>query len=181
MLLRIIYFAFIASILSCTKDSQQAAPAGTISFTVNGAFYSWSEQNDDSREDFLSMGIYSAGPDAYHFNATNEYSLHLHPLRMVNLIIQANSLVTNTPFTNTNMIANNPSGAPNQISVANVSIYDPVHYFSGYAVGDFATVTITNIHDNRADGSFSARMTRRSDSTSINITDGVFKNVEIQP
>jgi hypothetical protein len=181
MLLRIICLAFIASFISCSKDSQQSTPTGTVSFIINGALYSWNEQNDDSREDYLTMAIYSAGTGAYRFSATNEYSVHLHPLRMVYLTMMTNSLVTNSPFTYSNTTQVDPSYPPHQISVSNISIYDPVHYYSAYGIGDFATVTITKIHDNRADGTFSARMTRLSDSTSINITDGVFKNVEIQP
>lgn len=180
MLLRISLFAIIVSLCSCSKDSHYKAPVGTVSFTANGIPYSWYEENDESKEEYLTMYIFSPGTGVYRFSTTNEYGQHLRPLRMVYLTMMTNSLVTNTPFTYTNTTSTDPSYPPHEISVSNYTTFDPAHYFSAYAVGDFATVTITSIHDKRADGNFSARMTRLSDSTSINITNGLFKNVEIQ-
>ncbi len=47
-------------------------------------------------------------------------------------------------------------------------------------MGDFATITFTRVDGKRADGTFSAKLTRASDSAKVNITDGIFKNVEIK-
>lgn len=48
-------------------------------------------------------------------------------------------------------------------------------------IGDFATITFTRNDGKMVDGNFQEKLTRLRDSTKINITEGIFKNVEIKP
>ena len=156
---------------------------GSVSFSVNGTFYSWNEQdsqNASNANTFLLMNIYSAAPGTYIFYVSNAASNWLIPGKEINLTFNTNTLTTNTPFTLTNTTA--PSYPyPHEIVIYPSTVYDAAYVYFASSIGDFATVTITNIHDGRADGSFSAKLTRVSDASTINITNGIFKNVEILP
>jgi hypothetical protein len=99
-------------------------------------------------------------------------------IKEISLTLAATSLTINTPFTYTN--TNDSSSFRPSIVVSASTTPDP---FTTYLadIGDYSTVTITGIHDKRADGNFSARFTRASDLTKIDITNGTFKNVEVTP
>jgi len=51
--------------------------------------------------------------------------------------------------------------------------------YSDFEIGDFATITISKLHDGYADGIFPATFSASGGSPKLNITDGVFKNVKI--
>jgi hypothetical protein len=51
--------------------------------------------------------------------------------------------------------------------------------YSDFEIGDFATITISKLHDGYADGTFLATFSASDGSAKLNITDGVFKNVKI--
>jgi hypothetical protein len=51
--------------------------------------------------------------------------------------------------------------------------------YSDFEMGDFATITISKLHDGYADGTFLATFSASDGSAKLNITDGVFKNVKI--
>jgi hypothetical protein len=67
---------------------------------------------------------------------------------------------------------------------------DPTGIYEISQAGDYGTITITKIQDNlpsqfvsatarRANGTFTARLTRRSDGAKVEITGGKFEYVEI--
>jgi hypothetical protein len=64
------------------------------------------------------------------------------------------------------------------ISTASTPYVDPSVDYRAY-LGDQVTITITKIQDNRASGTFSAILTRGSDSSKANITEGRFVNIKI--
>jgi len=177
MLLRITSFAIIVFLFSCSKKPV-AQPVGHVGFTANGTSYSWSEEFKSTADNYLTMYIGGA-PGSYYLNASNDFSATLHPYRKVFLTFVAASLTTNTPFTYTNTTTPDPYLIPHEISVSNITIYDPVSLYEASKIGDFATVTITSVHDNRVDGIFTAQLHRASDSSVVNITNGTFTNVEI--
>lgn len=177
MLLRLIYFTLIVSLFSCSKNPTKEPLVGSVSFSVNGTSYNWRESSNNS--DYLYMFIYTSTTGTYHFTVTSAGSTFPVPfIKEIFLTFPSTSLTTNTPFTYTN--TNDSSIYRPSIVVSASTAYDP---FSAYRadIGDYSTVTITGIHDKRADGSFSARLTRVSDLAKINIINGTFKNVEITP
>jgi hypothetical protein len=177
MLLRITSFAIIVFLLSCSKKPVEP-PVGYVSFTANGTSYSWVESTANN-DNYLAMYI-GGGPGAYYFKASSDDPWTLHPFREVYLTFPAPNLTTtNTPFTLTNTIAD-PYLSPHDISVSNATAYDPFNYYHASKIGDYATVTITSVHDNRLDGVFTAQLHRASDSAVVNITNGTFTNVEIR-
>jgi hypothetical protein len=176
MLLRITLFLLIVFLFSCSKKPVETH-VGSVSFTANGTSYSWVESAANN-DNYLAMYI-SGGPGAYYFKASSDDPWTLHPFREVYLTFPAPNLTTtNTPFTLTNTIAN-PYPSPHDISVSNATAYDPFNYYNASKIGDYATVTITSVHDNLLDGIFTAQLHRVSDSSVINISSGAFKNVKV--
>jgi hypothetical protein len=176
MLLRIACCMLIASLWSCSKDPTTELMYGSISFSANGSSYSWFEK-DPLPGELMIMSLYSIGTDIYYLSATNEYSSNLQPLKRLALTFPATTITPETPYTYTISSADDPAFSPLEIAVAN-SLSDPVNYYDGVEVGDFATVTITSIHDKRADGRFIAKLRRESDGAIVDITNGKFKNIE---
>lgn len=182
MLLRLACFTLILSLFSCSKPTKEPL-VGSVSFSVNGTSHSWTEQQGQTAANansFLLMNIYTSTAGTYHFNVSNAASIWLIPAKEIFLTFPATTLTMNTPFTLTNTVpATYPY--PHSVVIYPGTGYDPSAVYNASATGDFATVTITSLHDGRADGSFSARLTRVSDLAIINITNGTFKNVEITP
>jgi hypothetical protein len=181
MLLRLSYFTLFVFLFSCSKDPVKTPLLGSVSFSANGTSYSWNEQNTSSAANYLTMDIYLSAPGIYHLNITNQFSGNLIPQKTVDLTFLTSALRTNTPFTYTNTTAVNPLFPPHQVVVSTVTGNDLTTVYNGYDIGDFATVTITGVHDQLADGNFTARLTRLSDLAKINITNGNFQNVKIMP
>ncbi|MES2431824.1 MAG: hypothetical protein V4556_12900 [Bacteroidota bacterium] len=177
MLLRLIIFISMISFISCTKDPP-ATLVGTVSFSANGTSYSWTENNDYDSESFMSTSIYASGGDTYHLNISNAFASHSIPFREVFLTFKTASLVTGTPFTHANTIADNLY-APHDIAVSPSIGIDQAYLYKASKIGDAATITITSIHGDYADGTFSATLTRASDQAVLNITSGNFKNIRI--
>lgn len=82
----------------------------------------------------------------------------------------------NTPFAYTTTAS---SAYKSIVVVSTVLSYDPFTIYLAYAIGDFATVTFTSVHDQKADGNFKARRTRVSNLAKIDITNGTFVNVDL--
>ncbi len=115
----------------------------------------------------------------YYFHASSAFGSLSPPGKKVYLETETSTLATNTPFTYALTFT---SGlAPHEVIATNVNIaYYTQTIFKATEIGDFATITFTRIEGKRADGTFSAKLTRLSDSAKINITDGIFKNVEVK-
>ena len=158
---------------------------GSVSFTANGVSYSWIEQMDQTASTantFLLMYIYTSTAGTYHFNVSNASSPWLIPAKELFITFQAPvPFTTNTPFTLTNTTAISGLYFPHSIAAYSGTVFEPANVFNASEIGDFATITLTAIHDNRADGNFTAKLTRMSDTSVVNITNGAFKNVEIMP
>jgi len=153
---------------------------GSVKFTVDGTTYSWIEQKDQTPANtFLLMNIEGSTAGTYFFIVSNAFSGSLIPAKEKVITFQAPvPLTTNTPFTLAN--TSTPSFPPHSIAVFTSTAFEPSRVYYASRIGDFATITITSIHDNnRADGNFTAELTRLSDSTSVNVTNGRFKNVKI--
>jgi len=179
MPLRLVCFTLVVFLFSCSKNPTEPLVA-SVSFTANGASYSWNEDHSQSAN-YLTMDIYMATPGTYHLNITNQFTGNLIAQRSVDLTFLTAALTTNTPFTYTVAVAVNPLYPPHQVVVATTTANDLSVVYNGYDVGDFATLTITSIHDQMADGNFTARLTRLSDLAKITITNGSFQNVKIMP
>jgi hypothetical protein len=167
-------------LFSCSKEYKYASdpppasnppPVGSLSFSINGATFNWKEERDTASSHYLNMAIY---PD------WSGYTLNASPLNQIqhvlNLPIQTTTLGVNTPF-----IFINNSNTPNlAVSVVTdtTRYIDPSVNYKAYP-GDRVTITITKIQDNRANGTFSADLTRASDSSKVVITAGLFENIRI--
>jgi hypothetical protein len=117
----------------------------------------------------------------YFFDATSAYASLAPPGKRVFLSTETSTLATNTGFTYALTSTFTPVFAPHEIIATNrTSSYHPPTIFKATEIGDFATITFTRINDKRADGTFAAKLTRLSDSAKINITNGIFKNVEVK-
>ncbi len=184
-LLSFISLGLILFLLSCTKKDSSPPPVAYVSFSVNGSSYSWREQKKSPADDYMVIGIYkfAAGPQKgkYFFDATSAYASLAPPGKRVFLSTETSTLATNTGFTYALTSTFTPVFAPHEIIATNrTSSYHPPTIFKATEIGDFATITFTRINDKRADGTFAAKLTRLSDSAKINITNGIFKNVEVK-
>jgi hypothetical protein len=171
--------SFIAfGFTACSKNNGPAvAPLASVSFLANGSLYSWSQAPDPN---YMAISIYTSTPGTYHFSASNLLSSNLVPAREVYLTFQSASLSVNAPYTFANTTTGN-SYPPHSIAVANTTTVDLAHIYGASEPGDFATVTVTSLHDGMADGTFNATLTRMSDQAKISISNGTFKNVEVRP
>jgi hypothetical protein len=168
----------ILALFSCSKENDftpppSPPPIGSLSFSINGTTFNWKEERNTASSNFLDIAIY---PDwsGYILNAST-LNPNL-PYRFVNLPIQTPTLGVNTPFTFLNN-GNRPNLAV-AISTAPTPYVDPSVDYRAY-LGDQVTVNITKIQDKRASGTFSANLTRGSDSSKVNITEGRFVNIRI--
>ena len=178
MTLRIVAIALTVSICSCSK--KLTAPlVGSVNFSVNGSSYNWTEQATGAN--YLTMDIYSSAAGAFHLNISNKFSGNLLPSRIVFITFHTATLTINTPFTYTNPAPVDPLFPPHQVAVATFAGNDLIHLYNASGTGDFATLTITALHDNMADGTFNAKLSRASDLSAVTVTNGTFKNVEIIP
>ncbi len=187
-LLSFISLGLILFLLSCTKKDFSPPPVAYVSFSVNGSSYNWVEQKTSSAGDNMAIGIYKfmAGPQKgkYYFHASSAFGSLSPPGKKVFLSTETSTLTPNTSFTyalTSTFTSTFTSGlAPHEVIATNVNIaYYTQTIFKATEIGDFATITFTRIEGKRADGTFSAKLTRLSDSAKIDITNGIFKNVEV--
>ncbi len=176
---RISCLIVILALFSCTKkdnepDFKNSVPPllGSLSFSIDGIIHDWKENKNTASSDYLEMAIY---PDwgGYTLNAGTNLSPD-HPNRLVNLPIQMIAVDTSFTYIHRNEIPNLAIA----ISTATTPHYNPRVDYRAHQ-GDEVTVTITRIEDNKAHGTFSAKLTRGSDSSKVDITNGSFKNIRI--
>ena len=183
---RFISLGLILFLLSCTKKDSPPPPVAYVSFSVNGSSYTWTEVKNTSAGDKIVIGIYKhteghPQKGKYYFHASSAFASLSPPEKRVFLSTETSTLTTNTPFTYALTSTFTPVFAPHEVIATNLtSSYHPLTIFKATEIGDFATITFTRINDKRADGTFGAKLTRLSDSAKINITDGIFKNVEVK-
>ena len=165
--------AVITGVLSCSKNPPVIQPTQlttTFKFSVNGTLYQW---NGNSAAD----PTYGSRINKYSLNGATWYTLSAAPLNggiytLIGLKMQTSSLLAAT-YTLTTTTTTAWTIADHYCGVNNES-------YASSEIGDFASVTISSIHDGYADGSFTAKFTNANGSlTKINITDGEFHNVKI--
>jgi hypothetical protein len=167
---------------SCTKTaSTSGTDTATLTFTANGTTYNWTENRTMGDSTFMFMTIYKVTPTNYGFGATNTGNPPNIPIRYVGYILPTISLAVNTPYTTTTTATAGNGAMEIAVSVAGGITVDPKYSYSSTTIGDFATMTFTNLHDGKADGTFTAKLTRKSDNAVINITAGQFKNITVTP
>jgi hypothetical protein len=172
------YILMVAIIHGMTGCSKPDSPDPIVSlkssfqFKANGVFYEWNS-------DYQATGF---GSVIIKDNYNPVYLLSASPLngggiggKYLILKINANSLTQNTyALTTTDPVS--PAGLANHAC----SLFDNSNAFLSYQTGDFATVVISNIHDEYYDGTFTALLTKDDSSfQKMNITNGEFKNVKI--
>lgn len=175
-------FWLVWALFSCSKESTEyepidisnPQPVGSFSFSVNGTTYTWKEERDTASATYLNMGIY---PDWSGYTLHAGTNLHPNsPYRLINLPIPTQTLSVHTPFTF--IISGNTPNLAVAISTAATKFYDPSVDYRAYP-GDQVTVTLTRLKDNRANGTFSAKLTRSSDASKVSITAGSFENIRV--
>jgi hypothetical protein len=166
ILLFIMWVDAIALLPGCSKDSS-AQPVEpdvlnpSIKFTANGQNYSWPSE---------SPGISKANDSSYVITTAP-------PMSIVDsaffIVINADSLIEGT-YSSTNTSVVEPGYAP-AYWIFNNSLYQASE------TGDYATVTVTKVHNGLLHGTFLALMTTDDSTKSrINITNGVFTNLKIR-
>jgi len=167
-----IFLIFLVVLFSCSKDDDNSPPVASISFSLNGTQYNWKQVDDQRSEDFLQFSIIkSYGGDHYtlHVSQPGPYS-YADP-KYISFRFPATTLTVNTTYTVThdNIIYEEPA----------IYFYASSNVYESTAADDFGTITITKIQNDIVDGTFTARLTRRSNNAKIQVTGGQFKNVEI--
>ena len=173
MRFRSILFVFFIMLFSCSEDDNNPPPIASVSFTVDGTNYIWKQVDDERSSDYLQFYIIqSYGAGQYTFYASQTGTPYYYPEgRRIDFSVPTNSLTVNTAYSVTN--ENTDTDMDAIIIVTRSNIYEST------AAGDFGSFTITRLQNNMADGIFSARLTRRSDNATVQVTNGQFKNVEV--
>lgn len=166
-------FILLISLFSCSEDDTSPPPVASVSFSVDGTNYNWKQVDDQSSNDYLQFSIIqSFGGGQYTFYADQSGSPFYYPVgKMIKFSIPINSLTVNTTYTVTH---ENTATDRDAITIVTSS-----HIYESTGEGDFGSMTITNLQNNKADGIFTARLTRRVDNATVQVTGGQFKNVEI--
>jgi hypothetical protein len=167
----IVITAFFA-IPSCSKkDPPILEPETTFQFNANGIEYEWN--GDYNTVGYGSVLIKDTINSVYKLIGSSVNSTGGSGNYLL-LSIRAADLSVNTY----NITISDSVFAPGPADQV-CFLFDNDIPFVSYRVGDFARISITKIHDQYYDGSFSALMTK-ADSTfeKLNITNGRFKNVK---
>lgn len=160
--------------LSCSKNPTPLVAA--VTFTANGISYNWKEERNTSASNYVSMQFFKQTSGLYYLSTTTTASNNLIAAKDISLFFQASGIAVNTPFNYTTTAS---SAYISSVVVTTALSYDPTTVYLASSVGDFATITFTSIHDQKADGNFTARLTRVSDLAKIDITNGTFVNVDL--
>jgi hypothetical protein len=156
--------------LGCSKNTHQDPvpdPPTQFQFTANGTTYTWNGNKE-------KLGLYgsiigcngsscllSAEPENGGFYQLIAFNIHTQSL-------SETSYTYTTTVATTLGFSNDLCGLPQTNNVM----------YGDFDIGDFATITISKLHDNYADGTFLATFSASDGSAKLNIT-GVFKNVPI--
>lgn len=173
MNIRSILFIIFIMLFSCSEDDSSPPPMSSVSFSVDGTNYSWKQVDDPRSDDFFQFSILqSYGAGQYTFYADRSGSPWSYPEgRSIRFSIPTNSITVNTAYTVTNENTATDRDAITIVTRSNI--------YESTAAGDFGSITITKLQNNLADGIFSARLTRRVDNATVEVTSGQFKNVEV--
>ena len=156
----------ISLVSSCSKNKSSSIPPASFKFTALGNNYSWG--GDQIIKVFTTDPIKDT---CYYLSAhdgmNNSISLRFNATRIAQGTYTLSRAVTTTAY------------SPEHSCQIGSSSWGSTHE------GDFATVTITKIHDGwLADGTFSTKMDCRAGSTCPNylvITNGEFQNLPFFP
>jgi hypothetical protein len=155
----------LVGMFACSKSS--VALFTTFKFDAGGNTYQW---NGGEGSTFNCLGCFNSitkFSDHYLLRVTGTQNF----LNSIQLKINSTVLSKSTYTLTTTSILTVPN-LPNAVLASSTEI------------GDFATVTITSIHDgNYAHGVFNAKLTLSApinSSNKIDITNGVFHNLKIQ-
>lgn len=163
--------------LSCSKTNitPDITPKATISFTAGGTSYNWIQNDDPYSPAYFSIALWRSsynGVDGYELSADDHSSVYT--LNGFGLYLK---MLTSSLSPTTYTLSNPADLSPFDIGPHSCSLRN-IFYYANTA-GDFATITISKIHDGYADGTFTAKMTLSGTTTKLNISNGIFKNVKI--
>ena len=171
----------LVCMFACSKPSV-APPVSrskaTFKFNAGGNTYQWDGTGEDYPLNCLMCGsAVKKYSDYYFLTATEPQNF----FNSISLKINITALTVGTyTLTVTNTLAGN---AAHGLSITGPNLFNQIQAAST-EVGDFATVTITSIHDgNLADGVFNAKLTLSTpinSSNKIDIINGEFRNLKIQ-
>jgi hypothetical protein len=179
MRIQIITLVLVAALFSCSKPGTVEPSPGSVSFSANGTSYSWTEEDDVHNSNYLAMNFITS-PGTYSFIVSSNWaSSNLMPARDIEFEIPVSTFALNTPYTYI-VPAPPPVYVFNGITVSNATTYVASATYTACRTGDNFTVTFTSIHSNMLDGTFTAKLTRMSDSSMVNITAGTFQNIKVQ-
>lgn len=163
--LLLLTLVFAVSSSGCSKDESLAEPQPlilkpSITFTANGANYIWPAEY---------AGILKLNDSTYVLSTTRPLSIvdsaFLIMIRTDSLTEGTYKLINTSPVTP----GYGPAGC----------LFDNSWYESTDG-GDFATVSVSKIHDDLFDGTFVTLMTKADSSmVKLNITNGEFKNLKL--
>ena len=174
----------LLSSLSCSKPSTPSVTkaATMFKFSADGYDYQWNGVPGDGATCIL-CGSDIKKDNGYFILRSSDPKFWASG---ISLKIQATNLSVTT-YTLTTINTTTPSNAYHHISIErHIQTYPPAPVFlnaDATEPGDYATITITNIHDGiYADGVFNARMTISPygpAAAKLDISGGEFRNLKI--
>ena len=174
-MLRVCALLLITFCFSCSKKKLSSVPPATFRFTALGNIIQWDGDRTSGKRGAGITKVTSTGlnlDSCYYLSAIYDSTNNLIMLRFNAPRMAIGTYTLTTTVTTT---ARSPDHYCNLGSSS----------WGSTTAGDFATVTITKIHDGwYADGTFSATMTCMVGSTCMSklvITNGEFHNVEFYP
>lgn len=174
-------FLFLFILFSCSKKKEDAPnTVAFISFSADGTAYNWKENIDTRSDNFMSLWLLlSSLGGNYTFYADNTSIDFPHPARRLTFTIPSTTLLINTPYRVT--IADNTTFYRSFfVEVQTTLNKDISKIYETSEADDYAIMTFTKIEGKRANGTFMARLTRRSDKSKVEISQGNFENVFIR-
>lgn len=160
------FLMMITLFTSCSKNKSSSIPPASFKFTALGNNYSWGGDQ--------IIKVYTTAPikdTCYYLSAHDSMN------NSISLRFNTTSIALGT-YTLTRAVTTTAYSPEHSCQIGSSS-------WGSTNAGDFATVTITKIHDGRfADGFFSTTMACRAGSSCPNnlvITNGEFKNLPFFP
>ena len=171
----VLLIALLVCMLACKKSSVTLLT--TFKFNAGGNTYQLDGGEGPSFNCIVCLSAITKFSDHYLLRVTNSQN----GINSISLKINTTVLSAGTyTLTATSTIAGN---ADHILSLTVPNLLTSI-FAASTEVGDFATVTITSIHDGSyADGVFNAKLTLSTpinSSNKIDITDGAFQNLKIQ-
>ncbi|MBC7875013.1 MAG: hypothetical protein H7Y01_13505 [Ferruginibacter sp.] len=173
----------ISSFLSCSRSpSQITPPSAFFKFTADLSLYQWNGVPGDGNTCFL-CGSDITKMNGYYVLRSSD------PRNYGNVILLKIPAITlsETVYTLTTINSTTSPNANHHINIGQAlpqgSPFPSSLFAADTEPGDYATITITSIHDGiYADGTFTARMTLAPygpTANKLDITGGEFRNVKI--